>query len=149
MEVILLEKMHKLGKLGDKVKVRRGYGRNFLLPYGKAVLATNKALADFEARRAEFEKAAAEGLVVAENRAKALAVLLVTITARAADEGKLYGSLAERELAHAISEAGVAVKKQEVYLPEGAIRAVGEYSVALKLHADVDAQVRVVVVEQK
>ena len=144
-----MEKIHRLGNLGDKVKVRRGYGRNFLVPYGKAVLATDKALADFEQRRAEFEAAAAKSLAEAEARAQSLTTLVVTIAARAADEGKLYGSLAERDIAHAISEAGVAIKKQEVYLPQGAIRAVGEYDITLHLHTDVTAAVKVMVVEEK
>lgn len=148
MEVILLEKVHKLGNLGDKVKVRRGYGRNFLVPYGKAVRATDKALADFERRRAEFEAAAAKALSNAEERAKSLAELVVTIPARAS-EGKLYGSLTERDIARAISDAGVAVKKQEVYLPEGALRSVGEYDIALHLHIDVTVNVKVMVVEEK
>jgi large subunit ribosomal protein L9 len=137
MEIILLEKVHKLGNLGDKVKVRNGYGRNFLVPYGKAVRATDKALADFEQRRAEFEE-----------RSKSLADLVVTIAARAS-EGKLYGSLSERDIARAVSDAGVAVKKQEVYLANGALRAVGEYDIPLHLHVDVMATVKVKVVEEK
>ncbi|MCD6046283.1 MAG: ribosomal protein [Gammaproteobacteria bacterium] len=148
MEIILLEKVHKLGNLGDKVKVRRGYGRNFLVPYGKAVRATDKALADFEQRRAEFEAAAAKALAEAETRSKSLADLVVTIAARAS-EGKLYGSLTERDIARAISDAGVAVKKQEVHLADGAIRAVGQYDIPLHLHVDVTAAVKVVVVEEK
>lgn len=148
MEVILLEKVHKLGNLGDKVKVRRGYGRNFLVPYGKAVRATDKALADFERRRAEFEAAAATALSNAEERAKSLTELVVTIAARAS-EGKLYGSLTERDIARAISDAGVAVRKQEVYLPEGALRSVGEYDIPLHLHIDVAVTVKLMVVEEK
>ena len=148
MEIILLEKVHKLGSLGDKVKVRRGYGRNFLIPYGKAVRATDKALADFEQRRAEFEAAAAKALAHAEERSKSLAELVVTIAARAS-EGKLYGSLTERDIARAISDAGIAVKKQEVQLVDGAIRAVGEYDIPLHLHVDLTAAVKGVVVEEK
>lgn len=148
MELILLEKVHKLGNLGDKVKVRRGYGRNFLVPYGKAVRATDQALADFERRRAEFEAAAAKALADAEARAKSLTDLVVTIAVRAS-EGKLYGSLTERDIARAISDAGVAVKKQEVYLSEGALRSVGEYDIALHLHIDVPATVKLIVVEEK
>lgn len=148
MEIILLEKVHKLGNLGDKVKVRNGYGRNFLIPYGKAVRATDKALADFEQRRAEFEAAAAKSLAEAETRSKSLTELVVTIAARAS-EGKLYGSLSERDIARAISDAGVAVKKQEVYLANGALRNVGEYDIPLHLHVDVTAAVKVVVVEEK
>lgn len=148
MEIILLEKVHNLGNLGDKVKVRNGYGRNFLIPYGKAVRATDKALADFEQRRAEFEAAAAKALTEAETRSQSLTDLLVTIAARAS-EGKLYGSLSERDIARAISDAGVAVKKQEVYLAHGALRAVGEYDIPLHLHVDVTATVKIKVVEEK
>lgn len=148
MEIILLEKVHKLGSLGDKVRVRRGYGRNFLIPYGKAVRATDKALADFEQRRAEFEAAAAKALAEAETRANSLTALVVTISARAS-EGKLYGSLTERDIARAVSDAGVAIKKHEVLLPHGALRAVGEYDIALQLHIDVPATVKVSVIEEK
>ncbi len=148
MEVILLEKVHNLGNLGDKVKVRRGYGRNFLVPYGKAVPATAQALADFDRRRAEFEAAAAKALAHAEERAKSVADLVVTIAVRAS-EGKLYGSLTERDIARAISDAGVAVQKREVYLPEGALRSVGEYDIALHLHIDVMATIKLIVVEEK
>ncbi len=148
MEIILLEKVHKLGNLGDKVRVRRGYGRNFLVPYGKAVRATDKALAEFEQKRAEFEAAAAAALVQAEERAKALLGVVVTIAARAS-EGKLYGSLSERDIARAISDAGVAVKKQEVHLADGALRTVGEYDIPLQLHIDVMGSVKVIVVEEK
>lgn len=149
MEVILLEKIHRLGALGQKVKVKSGYGRNFLIPFGKAVPATATHLAQFEARRADFEKKAAQLFADAEKRAKSLENLIVTIAARAADEGKLYGSLGIKDIADAVTKAGVTVQKREVQMPEGAIRAIGEYDIALQLHTDVVSSVKVKVVEDK
>ncbi|KZY59005.1 50S ribosomal protein L9, partial [Oleiphilus sp. HI0061] len=132
MEVILLEKVGKLGGLGDKVTVKAGYGRNFLLPYGKAVAANEANVAEFEARRAELEKAAAEKLAAAEARAEQLNEKEVTIVSRAGDEGKLFGSIGVRDVADAVTAAGVEVAKSEVRLPEGAIRNVGEFDVAIQ-----------------
>lgn len=143
MEVILLEKIAKLGKLGDKVTVKNGYGRNFLLPFGKALPATEANLATFEARRAELESAANEQLSNAQKRAGEMAEIELTLTAKAGDEGKLFGSIGARDLAEAITSAGVAVAKSEIRLPEGPIRAVGEYDVGIQLHSDVAATIKV------
>lgn len=146
MEVILLEKIANLGNLGDKVNVKSGFGRNFLLPQGKAVMANAANLEAFEARRAELEKAAADKLASAQARANELAELVVTITANAGDEGKLFGSIGTRDIADALTAAGIAVEKSEIRLPEGALRNIGEYDVAVHLHTDVDAAIKVVVV---
>lgn len=145
MNVILLEKVANLGNLGDKVKVKAGYGRNYLIPFGKAVPATAVNLTDFEARRAELEKASADKLTAAQGRASALAELEVTITANAGDEGKLFGSIGTRDISDAITAAGEAVEKAEVRLPEGALREVGEYEVSVQLHTDVTVEVKIVV----
>jgi len=147
MEVILLDKVRNLGNLGDKVKVRNGYGRNFLIPQGKAVLATADNMAKFEARRAELEKAAAAELAEAQARAEKVAALgEVTITAKAGEEGKLFGSVGTADIADAITAAGVEVSKAEVKLPEGALRHTGEYSIDVSLHSDVVQAVTVKVV---
>jgi len=143
MEVILLEKIAKLGKLGDKVTVKNGYGRNFLIPFGKALPATEANLATFEARRAELESAANELLSNAHKRAGEMAEIELTLTAKAGDEGKLFGSIGARDLAEAITSAGVAVVKSEIRLPEGPIRAVGEYDIGIQLHSDVAASIKV------
>ncbi len=145
MEVILLEKVQNLGDLGDKVKVKPGYGRNYLVPSGKATPATAENVAAFEQRRAELEKAQAERLGAAEGRAAQLRDLTVTITAKAGTEGKLYGSVGTREIAEAVSATGVALEKHEVLLPEGALRETGEHEVALHLHSDIDVAIKVVV----
>ncbi len=149
MDVILLEKVRNLGNLGDKVSVKPGYGRNYLIPQGIALPATEANLADFEARRAELEKAAADVFAAAKARADKLFGTTVTIEARAADEGKLYGSLGVREIAMAISDAGAEVAKSEVTMPDGPIRATGEYDVVLQLHTDIEATVHVHVVEEQ
>ncbi|HEY6610567.1 50S ribosomal protein L9 [compost metagenome] len=146
MEIILLEKIANLGNLGDKVNVKAGYGRNFLLPQGKATVASAENVAAFEARRAELEQLAAEKKAYAESRAAELAELEVTITATAGDEGKLFGSIGTHDIADALTASGVEVAKSEVRLPNGTIRQVGEYDVAVHLHSDVEATVRVVVV---
>ena len=143
MEVILLEKIAKLGKLGDKVTVKNGYGRNFLLPFGKALPATEANLATFEARRAELESAANTQLSNAQKRAGEMAEIELTLTAKAGDEGKLFGSIGARDLAEAITSAGVAVAKSEIRLPEGPIRAIGEYDVSIQLHSDVATTIKV------
>lgn len=145
MQVILLEKVGNLGDLGDQVNVKSGFGRNFLIPYGKAVPATKANVAEFEARRAELEKAAAEKLAVAESRAESLNGLVVTIEANAGEEGKLFGSIGTRDLADAITAAGQEVAKSEVLLPDGAFREIGEYDVDLQLHSDVTVTVKIVV----
>ncbi|MDV3237374.1 MAG: 50S ribosomal protein L9 [Gammaproteobacteria bacterium] len=145
MQVILLEKVENLGNLGDQVKVRSGYGRNFLIPKGKATPATPDNIARFEARRAELEKAAAEALAAAEARKAGLEGLRVTITAKAGDEGKLFGSIGTTDIAHAVTAAGQPVERHEVRLPEGPFRAVGEFEVELHLHTDVNATITLVI----
>ena len=138
MEVILLENVANLGSLGDKVNVRPGYGRNFLVPQKKAVPATRENVEMFEARRAELEKAAAEALAAAQSRAEQIANLgRVVITAQAGEEGKLFGSVAVADIADAVTKAGIELEKREVNLPEGPIRLLGEYEVELQLHAEV------------
>lgn len=148
MQVILLEKVGKLGELGDKVNVKAGFGRNYLIPYGKAVPATASNVADFEARRSELEAAAAEKRATAEARGEKLAALQVTIAANAGDEGKLFGSIGTRDIAQAISDAGVEVSKSEVRLPNGVIREVGEFAIAVQLHSEVTQEVSLSVVPE-
>lgn len=145
MEVILLEKVENLGNLGDRVNVRPGYGRNFLIPGGKATPATEEHIKAFEARRAELEKAAADQFAAAEARREKLEGLVVTIKAKAGDEGKLFGSVGTGDIAHAVSEAGVAIERHEVRLPEGAFRQIGQYQVAVHLHTDVNVDITVTV----
>ena len=146
MEVILLEKIANLGNLGDKVAVKAGYARNFLLPFGKATPANAANVEAFEARRAELEKIAAEKKAEAEARAAKLADLTVTIAANAGEEGKLFGSIGTRDIADAVTAAGVEIEKSEVRLPEGPLRNVGEFDIDLHLHTDVEATVKLVVV---
>lgn len=148
MEVILLERVGRLGTVGDRVKVRSGYGRNYLLPQGKAINATAQNIAAFEARRAELEANAGERRKNAETRAAKLAEMVVTITANAGDEGKLFGSIGVRDIADAITAAGVEVAKSEVKLPSGTLREVGQYDVDLQLHVDVVQTVKVVIEAQ-
>ncbi len=146
MEVILLEKIANLGSLGDKVAVKAGYARNFLLPFGKATPATAANVEAFEARRAELEKIAAEKKAEAEVRAAKLAELTVTIAANSGEEGRLFGSIGTRDIADAVTAAGVELEKSEVRLPEGPLRSVGEFEVVVHLHTDVEAAVKLVVV---
>lgn len=149
MEVILLEKTRNLGNLGDKVKVRNGYGRNFLIPHGKAVPATEANIKFFEERRAELEKQANEKLGAAQARADKLTEIgSVTISAKAGDEGKLFGSVGTRDIAEAITAAGVAVAKAEVLMPNGAIRNIGDFELTVQLHSDVAATIKVSVVPE-
>ena len=148
MEIILLEKVPNLGSLGDKVTVRPGYGRNFLIPHGKAVAATPEKIKQFEERRADLEKKAADVLAAAEARAATIAALNVTIAHKAGDEGRLYGSIGTRDIADAATEQGVAVEKGEVRLPNGAIRQVGEYEIGIQLHGDVTAVLKLAVVAE-
>ena len=143
MNVILLERIANLGNLGDTVKVKAGYGRNFLIPQGKAVPATSDNVAKFEARRAELEKVAAEKLGTAEARKDALANITVTIKQKAGEEGKLFGSVGTHDIADAITAAGVAVEKREIRLPEGPIRQIGEHKIEIDLHSDVITEVTV------
>lgn len=148
MDVILLEKVGKLGNIGDQVSVKAGFGRNYLIPQGKAIFATPANIAEFEQRRAELEKAAAERKSEAEGRAAKLAALeAVQISAKAGEEGRLFGSVGARDIADALAAAaGVEVAKAEVKLPEGAIRETGEYDLDLQLHADIVQPVKIVVV---
>ena len=149
MEVILLENISNLGGLGDKVNVKAGFGRNYLVPQGKAVPATESNIAEFEARRADLEAAAAATLAAAEARAEMINALgLITITANAGEEGKLFGSVGTRDIAEAVTTAGAEVDKSEVRLPEGALRDVGEYEIAIQVHGDVFAAVAIAVVPE-
>ena len=145
MNVILLEKVRNLGDLGEKVSVKAGYGRNFLIPKGKAVPATQSNVTAFEARRAELEKAAAEVLAAANARAEKLSEVSVTITVNAGEDGKLFGSVGTADVADAVSASGVELCKSEVRMPDGAIRTTGEFDVAVHLHVDVDSSVKVIV----
>jgi len=145
MDLILLEKVQNLGDLGDLVKVKAGFGRNYLVPQGKAVLATKDNLAQFEARRAELEAAAQDKLGQAQVRQSGLVDVVVEITANASEEGNLYGSIGPREVASAVSALGHEINKSEVIMGEGPIRTVGEFDVAVHLHADVETLVKVIV----
>lgn len=149
MEVILLENIGNLGALGDKVDVKPGYGRNFLIPQGKAVPATEDNVSKFEARRAELEAVAAETLAAAQVRGEALTSLgAVEISATAGEEGKLFGSVGTRGIAEALTAAGCEVDKAEVRLPEGAIRELGEYEVVIQLHAEILSSVAIHIIPE-
>ncbi|MFK5215840.1 50S ribosomal protein L9 [Glaesserella parasuis] len=149
MQVILLDKVAQLGTVGDQVIVKAGFARNYLIPQGKAVMATAANIAHFEARRAELEAKAAEALSAAQARAAAIANLVaIVITSKAGDDGRLFGSVGARDIAEAVSAAGVAVTKSEVRLPEGALRTIGEHEVKLHLHAEVNAVVTINVVSE-
>ena len=148
MHVILLERIGKLGGLGDEVNVRPGFARNFLIPQGKAVRATKANRDVFEARRLELESAAAAKLGQARERATALEGCSVTIVAKAGDEGKLYGSVGTQEIADAITAKGAPVERSEVRMPEGVIRSIGEYAIDVHLHSDVTVSVQVNVVAE-
>ena len=149
MQLILLQKVTNLGVLGDKVDVKPGYGRNYLVPQGKAVPATAANLAEFEAKRAEYEAKAQANLDAASARQAKLADASVTISANASTEGKLYGSVGPREIADAITkQLGVQVGKSEVVMGEGPLRHTGEFEVHVHLHADVNTIVKVVVVPE-
>lgn len=146
MEVILLEKLGKLGNIGDIANVKAGFGRNYLIPQGKAVFATKANLEDFESRRAELEAAAATKMEKAQMRADKLAEIdSITILANAGDEGKLFGSVGTREIEEAVNNAGGEISKSEINMPEGAIRNVGEYSIEIQLHTDVTQSINIVV----
>ena len=145
MDVILLTKVANLGNIGDRVKVKSGYGRNFLLPKGKATLATPDNVKKFEARRAELEKVAKDQFKDAESRAAALKDFKLEITAKAGTEGKLFGSIGTSDVAEACTKAGHKLARAEVRLPTGPLRTVGEHMVALHLHTDIDVQLPVVI----
>lgn len=145
MEVILLEKVENLGDLGDRVNVRPGYGRNFLIPGGKATPATEEHIKAFEARRAELERAVAERLAAAEARRDQLEGMSITIRAKAGDEGKLFGSVGTVDIADAVSAAGVEVDRHEVRLPEGPFRQLGDFQVELHLYTDVNVEIALLI----
>jgi large subunit ribosomal protein L9 len=149
MEVILLQKVANLGNIGDRVKVRSGFGRNFLLPQGKATLATPDNVARFEARRAELERLAREHLTSAEERAAALKDFKLTIRAKAGTEGKLFGSIGTADIGEAVTREGFKVERSEVRLPAGPLRMVGEHTVSLHLHADIDVPLHVIIVAEE
>ena len=149
MEVILFEKIDRLGGIGDLVNVKAGFARNYLLPQGKAKPATDENKAEIESRRAEFEKMAAEALATAEQRREQIEALSISITAKAGTEGKLFGSIGNIDIAAALTEAGVEVEKRDVRLPEGPIRQAGEYEITLHLHTDVDAVATVTIIGQE
>jgi large subunit ribosomal protein L9 len=145
MEVILLEQVENLGGIGDKVKVKPGYGRNYLIPQGKATPATPENLAAFEAKRAELEAKAAEDLAGAQARADKVAELKLVIPVKAGSEGKLFGSIGTIDIADAAERAGVELARSEIRLPEGPIRVVGEHTVEIHLHTDVNVEVPVII----
>jgi large subunit ribosomal protein L9 len=146
MDVILLQKVANLGNIGDRVKVKSGYGRNYLLPTSKATLATPDNIKKFEARRAELERAANEHLASAQTRAAAFKDFKLTITAKAGTEGKLFGSVGTTDIAEACSAQGHPLERSEVRLPAGPLRTVGEHTVALHLHTDIDVSLTVNIV---
>ena len=146
MEVILLEKITKLGDLGDVVKVKSGYGRNYLVPQKKAVLASEEALQDIELHRSDLQKIEDEKLAVAQGRAAKVEELDITLTAKAGEEGKMYGSIGTRDIADAATEAGVPLEKSEIRLPTGVIRELGEYEIAVQLHSEVTVSLKLGVV---
>lgn len=148
MEVILLEKIANLGNIGDRVRVKSGYGRNFLLPRGKATVATASNIALFEARRADLEKKQADELQLARDRAAAAAGLAILLSAKAGTEGKLFGSLGTADIAEACTAAGVEIRRSEIRLPNGPIRTIGKHRVDLHLHSDVDATIEITVVAE-
>ena len=149
MEVILLQKIENLGALGDKVTVKSGYGRNYLVPTGRAVSATKENLEAFESRRAELAKEAAEALAAAEARKVKIEELSVSVSRKAGDEGRLFGSVGTADIAEAASAAGVEVEKREVRLPEGPFHHTGEFEVVVHLHTDVDAVLKLAVIPEE
>jgi large subunit ribosomal protein L9 len=149
MEIILLQKVDNLGNLGDKVNVKSGYGRNFLIPSGRAVPATAENLKAFEERRAELEKEAAADLSQAEARKEKLDGLSLSIPCKTGEEGRLFGSVGTSDIAKAASEAGVELEKKEVLLPNGPFRVAGEYEVDLHLHADINATIKLAIVPEE
>lgn len=145
MEIILLKKVENLGTLGNVVNVRPGYARNFLIPQGKAKMATKTNIAEFETLRAELEVEAADILAAAQARKAQLDDMVITIQAKAGNEGKLFGSVSNHEIAEAINAAGVTLERREIRMPEGALRHLGEFEVGVHLHSEVDATVKVVI----
>lgn len=148
MQVILLQRVVNLGKLGETVDVKAGYGRNYLIPQGKALPATEANLAKFEARRAELEALEAEELSAANARAEALADVNVIMRAKSGDEGKLFGSIGARDIADALTKSGLEVDRSEVKMPEGAFRQIGEYKVTIQLHHDISTNILVTILSE-
>lgn len=148
-QVILLEKIHSLGDLGQQVTVSNGYARNYLIPHAKAVPANKETIAEFEIKRAELEKIAQEKLQVAETRAAAINALALTIPVKSAEEGRLYGSVGVSELVRAADAAGVALEKSEIRLPNGPLRQLGEHEITVQLHSDVIAMLKVNIVAEE
>lgn len=148
MNVILLDKVENLGGLGDMVSVRPGYGRNFLIPSGKAVPATEENRKTFEARRAELEKVAADALNAAQARAGALDGITVTVASKVGEEGKLFGSVGPADITDALAAAGHEIEKQEIRLPDGPLRLIGVYEIGLHLHPEVNVEIKVEIVPE-
>ena len=148
MNVILLEHLGNLGELGDEITVKAGFARNYLLPQGKAVRATDANRKIFEERRAELEKASADALTAAQGRARELEGVDVTILVKAGEEGKLYGSVGTQDIADALAAKGLDVQRSEVRLPEGVIRVLGEYEIDVQVHSEVTVSVSVTVAEE-
>ncbi|MCK5662180.1 MAG: 50S ribosomal protein L9 [Thiotrichaceae bacterium] len=148
MEVILLEKIQHLGQIGDQIIVKNGYARNYLFPQGKASPATRANRIEFENRRAEFEQAQVDVLATAKKRAKQLQEIIVEIAGKVSFEGKLFGSVTAMDIAHAITEGGIKMTKQEIRLPDGPIRQIGEYEIGIHLHPEVDGFVTVQIVAE-
>lgn len=148
MQVILLQRIGGLGKLGEKVNVKAGYGRNFLIPQGKAVPATEKHIAEFEARRAELEKIEAEELAAAQKRADDIRDVNVILRSKSGDEGKLFGSIGTRDISDALTASGLEIDRSEVKMPEGVIRNLGEYKIDIQLHHDITETITVTVLDE-
>lgn len=148
MQVILLQRIVNLGKLGETVSVKAGYGRNYLIPQGKALPATQDNIAKFEARRAELEAQEASELAEAQKRADSLSDVNVIMRAKSGDEGKLFGSIGARDIADALTKSGLAVDRSEIKMPEGAFRQIGEYKVSIQLHHDVSADIVVTILSE-
>ncbi len=149
MEIILLESIAKLGDLGEKVSVKSGYGRNFLIPQHKAVAATAENVEAFEARKAELQRNAEDKLVRATARAEQIEALKLSLTSKAGDEGKLFGSITVRDIAEAAASLGVEIEKSEVRLPEGPLRELGDYEINVHLHTEVNAVLQVSVIAEE
>ena len=145
MEIILLEKIANLGNMGEKVNVKPGYGRKYLIPQGKAAAATAGNIAEYEARRVELEKASDDAMTAAQARREELLEKVVTIASHAGEEGKLFGSVGTADIARALTDSGVVVERHEVRLPEGAFRVVGEHEVLIQLHTDVGVTIKLLI----
>ena len=145
MEVILLDKIENLGELGDKVQVKSGYARNYLIPFGKAKYANKENLAEFEQKRAQLEKEAKETLLAAQARKEKLQDATIKITTQVGEEGKLFGSIGTADIAHAMTENNMPIEKREIRLNDGALKIAGEYEIHIHLHADVDATINLVI----